>query len=425
MVIPPEYDPAVVGAPRVREEFTGKANAEPAKAAPVQTTLQSTEKSEIDAAFDTIVELVDNTFGASRKDEKPEEITKPAPAQEQKPQSDSNAPSPEEQIAKNRTDNENFQKHQRQVSGAAQNTGEMQSAAGAQAENRQSAQDGKAKDRKKNTQLAAYLAMLDNHIAAIDLRLVEIGIRLDEIGERLDEIDQEMQELDVISAKLENGTLDPSDPNDAALMDKYGITEEDIKTGDAAIKVAQAQKDRANEKGDLEKERNDLVREKCDLDDEKTNAQRLRKEGENAKTPEEEAAFVQKIKQNAQTVDGRLENTKASSDTQDRNVRMAIAKASSENEITAEFTQDTVLKTNQVYVGGELDFDGAPSKQAGNSDTISFAGAEGLFDSAPPMKENFETAASGIETAPVQQADNKIGNVADINNPAMNGSMGG
>jgi len=136
----------------------------------------SQENIEMNKVFDEVVTFVDNTFGASRKDEKPEETTKPAPAQEQKPQNEPNAPSPEEQIAKNRTDSESFQKHQRQVSGAAQNTGEMQSAAGAQAENRQSAQDGKEKESKKNTQLAAYLAMLDNRIAAIDFQ-IGVGAR--------------------------------------------------------------------------------------------------------------------------------------------------------------------------------------------------------------------------------------------------------
>ncbi|MBL4617748.1 MAG: hypothetical protein JKY46_08625 [Robiginitomaculum sp.] len=111
-------------------------------------------------------------------------LTKPEPAQETAQpaidENDPNTPSPEEQIAKTRADQEKLQAHQRQLSGAAEAAGEMTSAVGAQAEMRGDTQDAKEKTRKNQTDTQLLLEALRN----------DLQNELNRIEERRDDINE-------------------------------------------------------------------------------------------------------------------------------------------------------------------------------------------------------------------------------------------
>ncbi|MEQ8602864.1 MAG: hypothetical protein RIB45_06065 [Marivibrio sp.] len=96
------------------------------------------------------------------------------------------------------------------------------------------------KDGKKNARREGNGLYLSALLSQIDDLNDQIAFHDSEI-ERLNE---ELNEIDELLEKIENGTLDPDDPGDAALMKKYGITEQDIENGDAGQKLRTARDDR-------------------------------------------------------------------------------------------------------------------------------------------------------------------------------------
>jgi len=72
--------------------------------------------------------------------------------------------------------------------------------------------------------------LLTEQIAAIDAQIAANN-------ERIDELEAENAEMMELKAKIESGDLDPSNPQDAALMARYGITQDDIDNGTAAKKL--------------------------------------------------------------------------------------------------------------------------------------------------------------------------------------------
>ena len=99
------------------------------------------------------------------------------------------------------------------------------------------AQKRAEKARKERAETAMYLAMLQDQINDLN---DQIKWHTDEI-ERLE---SEVDELDDLAGKIKNGTLDPNDSDDAAIMAKYGIQPDDLDDGGAAaLKKIQAGKD--------------------------------------------------------------------------------------------------------------------------------------------------------------------------------------
>lgn len=105
----------------------------------------------------------------------------------------------------------------------------------------------KKKDKENSLLRRALKQLLDQiyeEIAAID--------------KRLEEIDTELQELEHLQDLAEKGTLDPNNPAHAKLLQKYGITQDDLDIGRLSIMLAERLGHRVEEKTELQKRKEHL-----------------------------------------------------------------------------------------------------------------------------------------------------------------------
>ena len=143
----------------------------------------------------------------------------------------------------------------------------------------------KADQKRRNDamDLQQYLSMLNREIEGIDTRITEID-------ERLVEIETDLQELDRLDDLIKTSDIDPSNPNHAKLMDKYGVTEDDLNSPDAAIIVAQKKNELENERGALKAERGDLVVRRGDLAAKRDHANQVQSDFESGKLSDVEVS---------------------------------------------------------------------------------------------------------------------------------------
>ena len=104
-------------------------------------------------------------------------------------------------------------------------------------------------------------AMLRTAMKQLLDRLEDLSRQMDEINQRLEEITSEIEELKNLKELVENGTVDPMNPDHAKLLKNYGITQEDVKSGNLLLILTEKLGYRFDEQTELEKRKERLQRE--------------------------------------------------------------------------------------------------------------------------------------------------------------------
>lgn len=89
-------------------------------------------------------------------------------------------------------------------------------------------------------------------------QLEEISRQIEVINQRLDEIDTEISELEGLKELADGELLDPTNPDHARLLKKYGITQEDIESGNLSVILAEKLRHRFDERTELQKRKESL-----------------------------------------------------------------------------------------------------------------------------------------------------------------------
>jgi hypothetical protein len=88
---------------------------------------------------------------------------------------------------------------------------------------------------------------------ALKQLLDRINEEIAAIDQRLEEIESELHELEHLQDLAEKGTLDPKNPAHAKLLQKYGITQDDLDSGRLSIILSEKMGHRVEEQTELQK----------------------------------------------------------------------------------------------------------------------------------------------------------------------------
>ena len=119
------------------------------------------------------------------------------------------------------------------------------------------ASDSQAIRRKREKEERVYRTLLKQFLD----RLEDIFRQIEAINQRLDEIETEIHELERLQKLAEDGMLDPNNPAHAQLLKKYGITKEDIDSGNLSLILAEKLGMRVDERTELQQRKEALQRE--------------------------------------------------------------------------------------------------------------------------------------------------------------------
>jgi hypothetical protein len=108
---------------------------------------------------------------------------------------------------------------------------------------------------KKKEREQQYINLLLQQLRDLDRRIAANN-------EQIKVLQEELTELRELEQLAKGGKLDPDDPRHAALMEKYGITEDDIKHGLALAKIYDAQGRRQDSINELNRVNEDLNRQR-------------------------------------------------------------------------------------------------------------------------------------------------------------------
>ncbi len=114
--------------------------------------------------------------------------------------------------------------------------------------------DSLAARKKRQKEEATHRSLLKQ----LQNRLEDIYRQIEVINQRLDEIDTEISELERLKELAESELLDPTNPDHARLLKKYGITQEDIDSGNLSAILAKKLGHRFDERTELQKRKESL-----------------------------------------------------------------------------------------------------------------------------------------------------------------------
>ena len=116
------------------------------------------------------------------------------------------------------------------------------------------ASDSQAARKKREKEERVYRTLLKE----FQERLEDLFRQIEAINQRLDEIETEIHELERLQKLAEDGMLDPKNPAHAQLLKKYGITKEDIDSGNLSFILAEKLGMRVDERTELQKRKESL-----------------------------------------------------------------------------------------------------------------------------------------------------------------------
>ena len=114
--------------------------------------------------------------------------------------------------------------------------------------------ESKAAKKKREKEEAVHRTLLQQFLDRLD----ELFRQIEAINERLEEIDTEISELERLRKLAEDGLLDLNNPAHAKLLKKYGITKEDIDSGNLSLILANQLDQRVDERTELQKRKQTL-----------------------------------------------------------------------------------------------------------------------------------------------------------------------
>jgi len=268
-------------------------------------------------------------------------------------------------------------------------------------------QKADAKRQSDNTETQLLLSILNQRLAEIDQAITKIDERIGEIDERLGEIEIEMDELDRLEEIAASGEM-PTDPDDIALLEGYGITEEDLQNQDANIIIAQARKDREAEQGELTSERGDLVKDRGELDNERDRIEDMTREFETGAINAEE--MQAQMSEMDMTFEGRDELATVLVKTADSSIAESVIQSVDSTAKGQEELRSASLGDGFFSSSADVfDFDDPISGA-----TSAARDLDGFEISAPNVKADFTRSASPEPAVPSPSIDLDI-----TNDPAL------
>ncbi len=245
--------------------------------------------------------------------------------------------------------------------------------------------------KKREKEEATYRSLLKQ----LQDRLEEIYRQIEVINQRLDEIDTEISELERLKELAESELLDPTNPDHARLLKKYGITQEDIESGNLSVILAEQLRHRFDERTELQKRKESLQHQ---ADEAIAEAQ-----ADNIITPAEADGFRQQMQSLEAGVSAQVRITQEASEelkaiSIENNLGTYRGEKDSGELTFGESTQ------SRLSVAASLNGDGSYQKEVqGHSKNIS-------------LKDQFEASTNPVQDTPAHEtvASQKI--VSDFKN---------